>query len=137
MCRLHLRVVQVALQGLGAAQAGDPQALLALAIAASGHERDAAAYRADAARIDAFVAANRAAVLGAADPWHQGYELLRAMHRDLLGGIRSDLGNYVLTQNSLPTLLDSGRYNCAMRRWTSSARPSKAPTACAATSSPC
>lgn len=101
-----------ALQGLGAAQAGDPQALLALAIVTSGQGRDAAAYRAYASKIAAFVAANRAAVLGAADPWHQGYELLRTMHRDLLGGIRSDLGDYVLTQNSLPALLDSGRYNC-------------------------
>ena len=103
----------LALQGVEKAKAGDPHALLALAILASGAPRDAAAYDTYERRLDSFVTDARPFVDGATDDWHHGYELNRAMHRALFtGGGGGELGSYELNQSRVAGIFDTGRQNC-------------------------
>jgi hypothetical protein len=101
-----------AIDGAPAARRGDAHALLALALAASGDHRDAESYAAFTTRVDRFVAEERPRIAGAPDAWHKGYELNRAMHRELFGGERSELGSYQFEQARLTGIFTSGRYNC-------------------------
>ncbi len=102
-----------ALAVLDKAKAGDAHALLALAILASGSRRDEATYDAYQHRVDNFVADARAAVDGAVDDWHRGYELNRAMHHALFtGGAGGELGSYELDQSRVAGIFDTGRQNC-------------------------
>jgi hypothetical protein len=101
-----------ALRGVEAARAGDAGALLALGLMASGDARDEATYAEARRRIDKFVADVRAAIQGAADDWHRGWELNRAMHRVFFGGERSELGSYVFEQAHLTKIFATGKYNC-------------------------
>ena len=101
-----------ALAGLPKAREGDAHALFALAILASDGPRDAASYRALEARVDAFVAHVRPAIDGAADAWHRGYELHRAMHASLFGEAKGALGGYQLSQSRVAGIFETGRYNC-------------------------
>jgi hypothetical protein len=101
-----------ALHGLPRARQGDAPALLALAVLASGAPRDAGSYQRYAQRVDAFVAQVRPAVDGAADEWHRGYELNRAMHRILSPGGGGELGGYDLAQSRVAGIFDTGKYNC-------------------------
>jgi len=107
-----------ALRGLPAARRGDARALLALAIAASGDHRDAASYASYQQRIDQFVARVRPSVSGAADEWHRGYELHRAMHRELFAGSsrpsgdKVELGGYDFYQGRITGIFEKGTYNC-------------------------
>jgi len=104
-----------ALRGLSAARRGDARALLALAIVASGDHRDAASRSAYQQRVDQFIASARPAVARAADPWHRGYELHRAMHRTFLSGASGDkgeLGGYDFYQGRITGIFTSGTYNC-------------------------
>jgi Transglutaminase-like superfamily len=107
-----------ALAGLERARQGDAHALLALAVMSSGGPRDAATYARVTQRFDAFVAEVRPRVAAAADDWHRGYELHRAMHRGLFGGAspsgdaREDLSRYEFSQASLTEIFSSGKYNC-------------------------
>src|SRR5262245_25607491 len=70
-----------ALRGLEQARQGDARALLALAVVASGDHRDAASYAGYQQRVDQFLTTVKPTVDAAADEWHRGYELHRAMHR--------------------------------------------------------
>jgi len=101
-----------ALRGLEAARRGDAHALLALAIAASGDRRDAAAYAAYQQRVDQFVAALRPTIAAAPDDWHRGYELHRAMHRTFFAGGTTELGGYVFEQARVTGIFSDGHYNC-------------------------
>jgi hypothetical protein len=101
-----------ALRAVPAARAGDAQALLALGLMASGDDRDAGTYAEARRRIDKFVADVRPAIEGAADEWHRGWELNRAMHRVFFGGERSELGSYVFEQAHLTKVFTTGKYNC-------------------------
>lgn len=101
-----------ALAGVDKARQGDPQALLALALMASGEPRDAASYTRYAQRVDAFVTEVRPAVDGAADDWHRGYEVNRAMHRVFFHGGSGELGSYEVNQSRVAGIFDTGRYNC-------------------------
>jgi hypothetical protein len=101
-----------ALGGVAKARQGDPEELLALAILASGDHRDAASYAAYGQRVAAFVADVRPAVEGAADDWHKGYELHRAMHRVFFTAGQGELGGYDLSQSRVTGIFDAGRYNC-------------------------
>lgn len=52
-------------------------------------------------------------VQGAADEWHRGYELHRAMHRVFFtGGSGGELGSYELSQSRVAGIFDTGRQNC-------------------------
>lgn len=101
-----------ALQGVERARQGDARALLALAIVASGDQRDAQTYARIAARVEQFIASVKPAVDGAADEWHRGYEINRAMHRLLFGGERTELGSYDFAQAKLTGIFSGGHYNC-------------------------
>jgi hypothetical protein len=101
-----------ALQGADKARQGDANALLALAILASGDRRDSEAYAGYQRRVDQFIAEVRSTVQGATDDWHRGYELNRAVHRAFFTGERTELGAYQLTQGRLTGIFDTGHYNC-------------------------
>src|SRR5262245_52088116 len=101
-----------ALAGIPQARQGDAHALLALGILASADQRDAASYAAYQKRVDEFLAAEKPAVDGAADDWHRGYELNRAMHRVFFNGERTELGSYDFYQSRLTGIFTQGRYNC-------------------------
>lgn len=101
-----------ALQGLEQAKQGDARALLALAILASGAERDAAAYAGYRQRVDQFIARTKPTIDAAADDWHRGYELHRAMHRVFFKAERTELGSYDLEQSRVTSIFSGGRYNC-------------------------
>jgi hypothetical protein len=101
-----------ALQGTTAARAGDWRALLALAITSSGDGRDAASHAEIQRRVEEFVASIRPTIAGAADDWHRGYELHRAMHRTFFNGESGELGSYDFNQARLTGIFRVGRYNC-------------------------
>jgi len=101
-----------ALRALAAARAGDPPALMALAILASGDRRDAGSYRAFQESVQRFVAQVRPSVDQARDDWHRGYELHRAMHRGFFRSQGSGLENYDFNQSRVTRIFDSSRYNC-------------------------
>jgi hypothetical protein len=90
---------------------GDARALLALAVLASSSPRDAATYGGIQRRVDAFVAEVRPTIAAAADDWHRGYELHRAMHRVFFNDGR-ELNRYQFTQSRLTAIFSDGRYNC-------------------------
>jgi hypothetical protein len=100
-----------ALRALPAARQGDAQALLTLALVASGDHRDAGSLARDRERIDRLVAEVRPTIAAAQDDWHRGYELNRAMHQRLFAG-GGELGGYELHQAKVTTLLAEGHYNC-------------------------
>ena len=91
---------------------GDAHALLALALVASGDHRDAASHADFTARVDRFIAELGPTMAAAADDWHRGYELNRAMHRQFFGGERTELGSYDFNQARLTGVFTSGHYNC-------------------------
>src|SRR3954447_7936301 len=101
-----------ALRGLEQARQGDAHALLALAIAASGDQRDPASYAMSQQRVDQFVATVKPAVDAAADEWHRGYELHRAMHRTFFPGENAELGGYDFYQSRITGIFTGGHYNC-------------------------
>src|ERR1051325_638015 len=101
-----------ALRALPAARQGDPRALLALGIVASGDHRDAASHASYHQRVDQFVAGLRPSIAGAADEWHRGYELHRAMHRTFFPGDKVELGGYDFYQGRITGIFATGTYNC-------------------------
>jgi hypothetical protein len=101
-----------ALRRVDDARRGDPHALLALGLVASGDHRDDASYAAFTARVDQFLTEVRPTIEAAADDWHKGYELNRAMHRAFFNGERTELGSYDLAQARLTGIFTQGRYNC-------------------------
>src|SRR5262245_47383773 len=101
-----------ALRGLEQARQGDGHALLALAILASGDNRDAANYAAHQRRVDQFLAEVRPTITAAADDWHRGYELHRAMHRVFFAADRGELAGYDFYQGRVTGIFAGGHYNC-------------------------
>jgi hypothetical protein len=101
-----------AIEGVPAAKAGDPHALFALALAASGDHRDAASQADYTARFDRAVAEIGPTIAAAPDDWHKGYELNRAMHRIFFGGERTELGSYDFNQARVTGIFETGHYNC-------------------------
>lgn len=101
-----------ALRGLEPARQGDAHALLALAIAAAGDQRDAASYAGYQQRVDQFLAGIKPTIDGAADEWHRGYELHRAMHRTFFPGEKAELGGYDFYQSRITGIFTGGHYNC-------------------------
>lgn len=103
---------EAALRGLEQARQGDAHALLAIALVASGDQRDPASHGAYQRRVDQFLAAVKPTIDGAGDEWHRGYELHRAMHRTFFAGERTELSGYDFYQARLTAVFASGRYNC-------------------------
>lgn len=50
--------------------------------------------------------------IDAADEWHKGYELNRAMHRVFFNAEKTDLAGYELNQAHLAGIFQTGKYNC-------------------------
>lgn len=100
-----------AIRGIERARQGDMHALLALAIVASADHASAEAHADYHARVDKFVAELKP-TMSAADAWHKGYELNRAMHRVFFNGEKSDLGSYSLDQAFITGVFKTGTYNC-------------------------
>jgi tetratricopeptide (TPR) repeat protein len=101
-----------AVRGIEQAKLGDAHALLALAILASGDHRDAGSYAAYTQRVDQFLTELKPTIDAAADDWHRGYELHRAMHRVFFNGERTELGSYDFNQARVTGIFTGGRYNC-------------------------
>jgi hypothetical protein len=101
-----------ALHSLEQAKQGDAHALLALAIVASGDHRDPADHAGYQQRVDRFVAEVKPTIDAAADLWHKGYELHRAMHRVFFAGGSGDLKGYEFYQSRVTGIFAGGRYNC-------------------------
>jgi hypothetical protein len=100
-----------ALRGIEQARQGDAHALLALAIVASGDHRDVASHAGYQQRVDQFLATVKPTIDAAADDWHRGYELHRAMHRTFFAD-RAELGGYDFYQARVTGIFDGGHYNC-------------------------
>lgn len=100
-----------ALRGIEQARQGDAHALLALAIVASGGPLDDASYARYQQRVDQFLATVKPTIDAAADDWHRGYELHRAMHRTFFAD-RTELGGYDFYQARVAGIFDGGHYNC-------------------------
>jgi tetratricopeptide (TPR) repeat protein len=92
------------------ARAGDPEALLALAIVASGDRARAARFDADRDRLQTLMGALQPA-LKAVAPRRAGQLLFEVVRVKLLadGGA---LTGYDPSQSSVTALLDTGRFNC-------------------------
>lgn len=104
-----------ALQGRDRAAAGDNRALLQLAIFGSGDQRSDSAYAAITARFDAFVAAQRAALNGIADPDRKAERLLREMHKGFFksgGGPGGKQPGYDYDQSAFTGIFVDGKFNC-------------------------
>jgi hypothetical protein len=69
-----------ALQDREKAAAGDPDALLALAIFASGDRRTPEEYAAIRARVAAFTEKMKPELAAEKNPWQKGFKLHKAMH---------------------------------------------------------
>lgn len=101
----------IALEQVDKAKQGDPYALLALALVASGDQRDSATFSADQDRFDKVVSELKPTI-DAADDWHKGYELNRAMHRVFFNAEKTDLAGYQLDQAHVTGIFATGKYNC-------------------------
>ena len=94
------------------AKAGDAQALLDLAILASGDHRDADGRRAIQQRVDQFITKLKPDVSAAANDLERGYLLYRSMHEVFFNGEKGELGSYQLEQSRVTGIFDTGQYNC-------------------------
>jgi hypothetical protein len=94
------------------AKAGDAQALLDLALLASGDHRDADGRRAIQQRVDKFITRLKPEVSAAANDLERGYLLYRSMHEVFFNGEKGELGSYKLEQSRVTAIFDTGRYNC-------------------------
>lgn len=102
---------RVAIKGIERAKQGDAHALLDLALVASGDHREVAEFAQYQSRFDAFLTELKPTV-DAADEWHKGYEINRAMHRVFFGAEKTDLGSYSLDQARVTGIFTTGKYNC-------------------------
>lgn len=93
-------------------QTGDPDALLRLALFASGGPRDPGAVEQYRAQVAGFVGKVRPLLEAEADPWQRGFRLFREMVRQYYRGGDKELGGYEFAQSSFAVLLETGRYNC-------------------------
>ncbi len=94
------------------AKTGDAQALLELALLASGDHRSADELRAMQQRVDKFITKLKPDVVTAANDLERGYLLYRSMHEVFFNGEKGELGSYKLEQSRVTGIFDSGRYNC-------------------------
>jgi tetratricopeptide (TPR) repeat protein len=102
---------RIALGGVQQARQGDMNALLALGLIASGDHKPPAALLEFEQRVERFAAEIKPAV-DAADEWHKGYEINRAMHRVFFHEDKADLQNYSLDVARLTDVFTTGHYNC-------------------------
>ena len=88
-----------------------PVAAEVLALVASGKNREMASFAQYRQRVESFVTEVKPTI-DAADEWHKGYELHRAMHRVFFNGEKTDLGSYSLDAALLTDIFTTGHYNC-------------------------
>jgi tetratricopeptide (TPR) repeat protein len=108
-----------ALSSADRAAAGDPEALLDLAILASGGPRSAAGFDSIHRSVDAFVAGAKPAIDAEPKPYRKGLLLHQAMHRELFlrdTSARAAAGGqglgYDFHQSAVAPIFHGGRYNC-------------------------
>jgi tetratricopeptide (TPR) repeat protein len=106
-----------ALRGRDQAAAGDPHALLDLAIFASGDVRTAEGYARIRQRFDAFADKERAALAGEKNPWQKGYRLHRDMHAAFFPNGTAAVkdgpqAGYDWDQSRLTGIFADGKFNC-------------------------
>ena len=100
------------------AAAGDPQALLDLAIFASGHPRTAAGYDSIHRRVEAFTARVRPAVAGEKTVYRKGLSLHQAMHAEFFpggaGGAQGapEAAGYDFDHSDLAAIFTKRKFNC-------------------------
>ena len=106
---------QTALQDRDKARAGDPDALLGLAILASGDQRSPTEYAAIRADVAAFVAKIRPELAAEKSPWQKGFKLHRAMHAcffpPAVAGDGTPSG-YEWGESRLTGIFTRHKYNC-------------------------
>ncbi len=95
------------------AKAGDPDALLALALVASGNVRDSAHYIKYQSRISRFIAKIRAGIDAEKDVWQKGFKLYQFMRKEFLTKDSvKELTGYDWYRSRLSDVLENGTYNC-------------------------
>jgi hypothetical protein len=110
----NLKPVEVrALQDIFRAKAGDPDALLALALLASGDVRDSLSFNKYMTRVLRFVAKVGPVIAAERDFRQKGRALFASMRSEFMksdsGG---DLSGYDSCQSRLSILFETGKYNC-------------------------
>jgi tetratricopeptide (TPR) repeat protein len=105
---------RMALEGKAAAKAGDPQALFALAIMASGNERSMEAWETFRGQLETFVRRIKPNVERAVGPENKGRVVFDEMCRTFYeeGSENEGTLGYDRDQSQLTELLRSKRYNC-------------------------
>jgi hypothetical protein len=103
------------LQDRGKAAAGDPDALLAPAIFASGDKRAPEEYAAIRARVAAFTEKLKPELAAEKNPWQRGFKLHKAMHAAFFPPSREEESRpsgYVWEQSRFTGIFADGKYNC-------------------------
>ncbi|MDB5050934.1 MAG: tetratricopeptide repeat domain protein [Fibrobacteres bacterium] len=104
-----------ALQDREKAASGDPDALLALAIFASGDKRAPEEYAAIHARIAAFTEKMKPELAAEKNPWQKGFKLHKAMHAAFFPPSRAEEtrpSGYAWEQSRFTGIFADGKYNC-------------------------
>ncbi|MBA3581737.1 MAG: hypothetical protein H0W44_04705 [Gammaproteobacteria bacterium] len=103
------------LKNRAAIEAGDPDALLALYLIASGDVRDTKSFAKYKKQIIDFVKLQRPILAAIKDPVEKGLLLHRAMHETFFGirGPHDDISHYEANQSKFSEVLLKQRYNCA------------------------
>jgi hypothetical protein len=95
------------------AKAGDPEALLALGLVASGNVRDSAKFLMYHERVSRFISANRPDIDAQPDEWQKGFRLYQAMRKEfLVKDSVNELAGYDWFKSGLSSIFENGSYNC-------------------------
>jgi hypothetical protein len=110
----NLKPVEIrTLENVSQAKSGNPDALLGLALLASGDVRDSLTFNKYVTRVQGFVAKIRPAIAAERDFWQKGHALFASMRSEFLKtDSANDLAGYDFYQSKLSTLLETGKYNC-------------------------
>lgn len=101
------------LMDLPRARAGDPDALLALGIMASGNVRDMKTFESYRSRIHQFVKKMKPVMEKEKTFWEKGLLLHQAVHREFyLGSKKNKTKGYALNQTRLTEIFRTKKYNC-------------------------
>ncbi len=95
------------------AKAGDPDALLALGLTASGNVRDSALFLKYQARVSRFISAVRPEIDAEKDEWQKGYKLYQSMRKEFyIKDSVKELNGYDWYKSGLSSIFENGSYNC-------------------------
>lgn len=105
------------LRNIDAARGGDPDALLALSLMASGDIRNQQNYDRIKKHVHAFVEQIRPRIDRTSTGYGKGEILLNAMHAHFFKGGKDDAGSELISgydseQSKVSTIFETGRFNC-------------------------